>query len=203
MLRAVVLGTTILAIAAGLVLYFEAERLAGSRAGRLAVLLGVLALPLVAIVGGAGHAVSASSSTEFCLSCHEMGEHGKSLFVDDPQVLPAIHYQNRLIDRDEICYGCHTDYALFGNVKAKLDGLEHVWVHYLGEPPAPKDLVLYSPYPNHNCLHCHDDARNFVEAAPHQGQLDALRHNEKSCLECHSKGHALDEVEEGKFWLAQ
>jgi cytochrome c-type protein NapC len=203
MLRVVILGTALVAIVVGMVLYFNADRLAGSRAGRLAVLLGVLGLPLVSVTGGVGHAVSESSSTPFCLSCHEMNEHGRSLFVDDMTVLPAVHYQKRLIDRDQICYACHTDYAMFGEFKAKLNGLKHVWVHYLGDPPAPENLELYAPYPNRNCLHCHDDARSYLEAAPHQGQFEALRADERSCLECHSRGHAIEQVKEGNFWLAQ
>ena len=145
--------------------------------------------------------VSGSSPVpqQFCLDCHEMDGHGKSLFLDDPLVLPAMHYQKRLIDRDHACFQCHTNYAMFGDLRAKVDGLRHVWVHYMEEPPAK--LELYEPYPNTNCLHCHEDARSFAEAVPHRDQLDALYRGERSCLECHEQGHARELVEEGALWL--
>ena len=96
-----------------------------------------------------------------------MQSYGKSLFVDNRKALPAVHFQDRLVDRDNACFACHTDYAMFGDVKAKLNGLKHVYVHYLGK--VPEKMELYQPYPNYNCLHCHEDARGFVEAPAHQG----------------------------------
>lgn len=201
MLQGVVIGVALTSIVVGLVLSFSADRLVGSTAGRLMMLVGVGVLPLLTLGVGATHAVKASSSTEFCLECHEMEPYGKSLFLDDRAVLPAVHYQKRLIDRDETCYACHTDYALFGDMKAKINGLKHVWVHYMGEPQEP--LELYQPYPNYNCLHCHEDARGYVEAAPHKDKLEALRAGEESCLKCHGRGHAIEQVEVGPFWTPE
>ena len=60
-----------------------------------------------------------------------MQRHGKSLFADNKQALAAVHYQNREVDRDTVCYSCHKDYALFGDVTAKMNGLRHVWAHYV------------------------------------------------------------------------
>jgi cytochrome c-type protein NapC len=199
MSQSLVLVIAGVAIAAALTLLLGAGRLVGSRAGRLAMLAGALLLPGVALLSGVDHAYRESSTTTFCLSCHEMGDHGKSLFVDDPLALPAVHYQKRLIDRDHACFQCHTDYALYGDVRAKMNGLRHVWVHFLEDPPAK--LELYAPYPNANCLHCHDDARSFLEARGHDGIVDVLRTEERSCLECHSRGHALDAVKENAFWI--
>ena len=45
------------------------------------------------------------------------------------------HYQNNRIPRDKACFTCHTDYTLFGDAKAKLRGLRHVYVNYLGRSP--------------------------------------------------------------------
>ena len=203
MLHWVALSSAGVAAVVGILLLGAIDRLTGSRAGRLAVLLGVVVLPLLALGSGSTYAVTASSSTTFCLSCHEMEEHGKSLFVDDPMSLPAVHYQKRLIDREQTCYACHTDYGLYGDFKAKLNGLKHVWVHYLGTPPAAEDLELYSPYPNYNCLHCHDDARGYLEAGGHEGKFADLQSGKVSCLKCHNSGHALDQVKEGNFWQVQ
>ncbi len=201
MLHGVALTTALAAIVVAFALYFAAPKLAGSVAGKLALLLGVVVTPGLAAVGGTSYAYTESSSTEFCVSCHEMEPHGRSLFADDPTVLPAVHYQKRLVDRDHACFACHTDYAMFGNLKAKANGLRHVWVHYFGEPEGP--FELYAPYPNANCLHCHDDARSYLESQGHQGQFDALRANELSCLKCHASGHAHDRLEEVGFWAPE
>jgi hypothetical protein len=42
---------------------------------------------------------------------------------------------------------------MFGGLKAKLGGLRHIYVHYLGKPPQPEDIKLYEPYNNRECLH--------------------------------------------------
>jgi cytochrome c-type protein NapC len=180
---------------------FGVGQMAASRWGRRSLLLGVALLPLAASAASLRAGVAESSRTRFCLSCHEMKDHGRSLFVDDRRALPAAHYQNRLVDRETACYSCHTDYALFGDLKAKMNGLKHVWVHYLGK--VPDKFHLYQPYSNRNCLHCHEDGRRFVEAPPHQPVAAQIRSGELSCLGCHNAGHNLAAVGERRFWQAQ
>jgi cytochrome c-type protein NapC len=199
-LQTVALLTAAFALLCALVLFFAVDKLPTYRGGWIAVGLAACVLPVLSSTTGTTYAVQASSSTEFCLECHEMQDYGRSLFIDDRTVLPAVHYQNRLVDRDAVCFTCHTDYAMFGDVKAKLNGLKHVWVHYLGE--VPEQFELYQPYPNSNCLHCHEDARTFTQAVPHQAKLDSMLAGETSCLECHGRGHALEQVEEGNLWIA-
>jgi cytochrome c-type protein NapC len=182
-------------------LYRGAGTLAESRWGRTALMVGVLALPLLLSAGSVSYGVRESSKTTFCLSCHEMQPYGKSLFADNRSALSAVHYQNRLVDRDVTCYSCHADYAMFGDVKAKLNGLRHVWVHYFGT--IPEKIALYQPYPSANCLHCHDDARRFLESPPHRPVLDALYAGKASCLSCHTVAHDLKMVEANKLWLAK
>lgn len=197
MLRIFALTSLILALASTLVLLLLHRRLVVRHAGRIALALGAVALPGLALLASAGHAYTVSSSTEFCLQCHEMRDHGKSLFVDDRASMAAVHYQKRLIARDRTCFECHTDYAMFGDVKAKMNGLRHVWVHFLGEVPA--EFELYAPYPNSNCLHCHEDGRAYLEATPHHGRFAALSSGELSCLTCH-RGHDLDKARQGPYW---
>ena len=130
-----------------------------------------------------------------------MQRHGKSLFVDNRQALAAVHYQNRLVDRETVCYSCHKDYAMFGDVTAKLNGLRHVWAHYIAG--VPKKIELYKPYPNSNCLHCHDDARRFVEGSPHQPDpRRALRgHDLVPVVPPHRARHG--QGRRRRFWQAQ
>ena len=85
--------------------------------------------------------------------------------MDGKRALAAVRYQSRLVGRDSTCYSCHKDYGLFGDVKAKMNGLRHVWAHYV--TGVPEHLALYQPFPNANCLHCHDDARRCLENPPH------------------------------------
>ena len=164
------------------------------------LLAGLLALPLLLSVGNISYGLHESSSTRFCLSCHEMQRHGKSLFVDNKQALAAAHYQNRLVDRESVCYSCHKDYAMFGDVTAKLNGLRHVWAHYIAG--VPKKIELYKPYPNSNCLHCHDDARRFIDGAAHRPILPALNAGTTSCLSCHRIAHDMAKVDADELWQA-
>lgn len=177
-----------------------APQLAQGYLGRLVLLGGLAILPLAITGSGVAVGVHESSQTQFCMNCHEMETYGQSLFVDNEESLAAVHYQKRLIARESTCYACHTDYAMFGTVKAKMNGLKHVWVHYFGViPERPK---LYQPYPNYNCLHCHADARPFVTSESHQEHMPAIQSGEKSCLECHEVAHDHEGVKAKNFWVA-
>jgi cytochrome c-type protein NapC len=195
-LTALTVGILIVAL-----LFFGASALGGQTVGRLVLLVGLLALPLLLSAGNISYGLHESSSTSFCLSCHEMQRHGKSLFVDDKQALAAVHYQNRLVDRDSVCYSCHKDYAMFGDVKAKLNGLRHVWAHYIAG--VPKKIELYQPFPNSNCLHCHDDSRRFVDGPAHHPLLGALYAGTTSCLSCHRVAHDMAKVDADELWQAR
>jgi cytochrome c-type protein NapC len=198
-LPAIIALTVGIAIVA--LLFFGAGILAGQTVGRIVLLVGLLALPVLLSAGNISYGFHQSSTTTFCLSCHEMTPHGKSLFVDNRQALAAVHYQNRFVDRETVCYSCHKDYAMFGDVTAKLNGLRHVWAHYIAG--VPKKIELYKPYPNSNCLHCHDDMRRFVEAPAHKPVLGALYAGATSCLSCHRIAHDMAKVDAGDFWQAQ
>src|SRR5215213_4393248 len=189
MLESNVIFVLVVALVGAVVVFFGASQLLATRGGRWALLVGAALLPLAASAGSFKAGIDESSRTRFCLSCHEMQNHGKSLFVDNRKALPATHFQNRLVDRDNACFACHTDYALFGDLKAKLNGLRHVYVHYLGK--VPQKMALYQPYPNYNCLHCHEDARRFIEAPAHQGVSAQIASGELSCLKCHAAGHDM------------
>jgi cytochrome c-type protein NapC len=188
-------------IAVAALLWRGARALGGYTIGRLVLLAGLVALPILLTVGNLSYGVHESSTTRFCLSCHEMQRHGKSLFADNRQALAATHYQNRLVDRETICYSCHKDYALFGDVTAKMNGLRHVWAHYVAG--VPDKITLYKPYPNSNCLHCHDDARRFVEGVAHRPNLQALYAGTTSCLTCHRIAHDMEKVDAQQFWQAR
>src|SRR5262249_5001611 len=81
-----------------------------SRAGKITAFLSGLVLRTISLTLGTPSHIERSKSTEFCLSCHIMEPYGKSLHVDDSNSLPASHWQNRRIPRDEACFTCHSDY---------------------------------------------------------------------------------------------
>ena len=166
--------------------------------GRILAFLAFLVLPVLATAMGLSAHIEHSKSTEFCLSCHVMEPYGRSLRVDDAAWLPAQHFQNNRVPRDRACFTCHTDYTLFGDAKAKLRGLRHVYVYYLGD--IPEKIELYEPYNNRECLHCHAGARSFEESDLHKEIRADLGSSNTSCLECHDAAHNVDELEGKPLW---
>ncbi len=176
-----------------------------TRHGKILAFLVLFLLPSMALWAGISEQMERSKSTAFCLSCHVMSDFGKSLYVDDRSYLPAAHFQNNRVARDQACYTCHTDYAIFGSVRAKLRGLRHVYVQYLGTIPKPENIRLYQPYNNRECLHCHEGARSFVEASAHKRRpemLTEIASNALSCMSsnCHDIVHDVDTLGDVRFW---
>ena len=141
----------------------------------------------------------------FWPTCHVMGQYGKSLYVDDASYIPAAHFQNARIPRDEACYTCHTDYTIFGTFNSKLRGLHHIYVQYVTKRKFP--LKLYDRYNNRECLHCHEGSRSFEEGAVHTADpqtMADIKSNKMSCTSsgCHDTIHNVKELDQVKYWEA-
>jgi len=197
-------------LAAALVALFIGFRvkLTRSREGKMLAFLALFALPIMAAWTGFSEQMDRAESTKFCLSCHVMEGFGQSLYIDDPSYVPARHFQNNRIPRDQACFTCHTEYTMFGPVKAKIRGLRHLYVQYIKGPPQPAAIKLYDPFPNSECLHCHLGARVFEEAAPHNKTPDLLsriKSNQLSCTSsgCHEFIHDVASLKDDKFWKAK
>jgi len=134
--------------------------------------------------------INSMKQVEFCDSCHVMGSYAHSLKVDDQESLPAIHFQNNWVSQKTGCYDCHTEYSMFGGVKAKMNGLKHVWVNFVTGPP--EKIELYSPYANRDCLKCHGPSKKFQLGEDHEDDMADILSGELSCLECHDTGHVLE-----------
>lgn len=169
-----------------------------AQGGKILAFIAFFILPILATGLGASIHLEHSTSTQFCLSCHVMEGHGKSLYIDDPTYVPAAHFQNNRIPKDQACFTCHTDYTMFGDVNAKLRGLQHLYVYYL--KGAPSKLALYEPFKNRECLHCHAKGRSYEETSPHTEMAEQLASNDMSCLTCHTKIHDGGNVDKKKFW---
>jgi cytochrome c-type protein NapC len=180
-----------------------APTIIATRAGKVLAFLALFIFPLMVVSFGAAEHLERSKQTSFCLSCHIMQPYGRSLYVDDPTWVPPAHFQNSRVPRDEACYTCHTDYVLYGGIKAKIRGMRHVWVQYIGKPHQP--VRLYNPYNNRECLHCHEGARSFEEGATHNADpemMQQIRDNKLSCLTsgCHDTVHNVSQLSNVKFW---
>ncbi len=191
-------GAIVVAMLFALALIRRPSRL-GTPAGRILALVGLLVLPLLVSVGSTKQHLEKSKSTEFCLSCHTMEPYGKSLFLDDKEHLPAVHYQNRLVPRESACFACHTSYTMYGDFAAKMKGMRHLWVQYFGD--IPEKIQLYEPYNKRECLHCHEGTRSFLEQDARDEDVFAeLASGEITCFECHEKHHQIHEPGEKKYW---
>jgi len=175
--------------------------LVAERGGKILAFLSLFLLPLLVTGLGTSAQMEHSKSTRFCLSCHVMAPYGKSLLVDDPSYVPARHFQNNRVPREAACFTCHTNYTLFGDYKAKLRGLRHVYVNYIGT--IPKQIKLYEPYNNRECLYCHGGARNFESNDVHQPIRAELGKNATSCLECHDQIHNVHDLAAVKMWKGE
>lgn len=173
-----------------------------SREGKIFTFVAFCILPVLCASLAASEHVDRSKQTKFCLSCHIMESYGKSLYVDDSSYIAAAHFQNHRIPADEACYTCHTNYVFYGGLRAKLRGLRHIYVQYLGTPPSPEKIKLYSPYNNRECLHCHLGARSFESNEIHMAILGSLKSNETSCITsgCHDTVHNVQSLDKVKFW---
>jgi cytochrome c nitrite reductase small subunit len=145
--------------------------------------LGLAAFPLLTSGFGTVLVFERAQSVEFCESCHRaMGAFVADMKNPDSHSLAAIHYTNRYIP-DNQCYGCHTNYGIFGDLRANREGLQNVFTYYTH---AFRGTVkLRRPYSNHDCLKCHAGAAKWLNA--HAGKTDDLLSDKISCLECHSQ----------------
>ena len=166
--------------------------------GRAFVFVALFILPALSLFGGAKHHIEKSKTTKFCISCHVMGPYEESLHLDDMEHLPAVHWEKRLIPRDRACYTCHTSYAMYGDIEAKIGGLRHLWVYYFGT--IPDKIELYKPYNTRECMHCHEGSRAYLEAEPHVDAWEEMQSGETGCFECHEKTHSIHELKDLKRW---
>lgn len=173
------------------------------RAGKMLAFIALIVLPaLTASLGFAEH-WERSKTKQFCLSCHVMEPYGKSLYINDSEYIPAAHFQNNFVPGDHACYTCHTSYALYGSLQAKMNGMRHLWVYYTHS--TPDTIKLYRPYNNRECLHCHGGSRKFESVDAHTDTdttLAALVHGQVSCLTsgCHDVTHEVHSLADAEFW---
>ncbi len=173
------------------------------RGGKMLAFAGIFLLPLAAAGVGINEYLEHSKERSFCLTCHVMGDHGKSLYIDDKEYLPAVHFQNNWVPQEKACYTCHTDYTVYGDAKTKFKALRHIYIQYLGH--VPDTVKLYTPYNNRECLHCHGGSRRFEAQDAHRDTdttLTAIMENRLSCMAagCHDAVHDVKNLKGKEMW---
>lgn len=157
---------------------------------KLLALLGLLVLPMVSLGLGNVVGLAQAKKVEFCGSCHlTMAPFVYDLQSTKSESLAAKHFRNRWIP-DAQCYTCHASYGMFGDVQAKMAGLNDVYKYYSRTYTIP--VRMHKPYQNSECLKCHENTPKFVESESHVDLLPAIRAGEFSCVDCHGPAHVVE-----------
>jgi cytochrome c-type protein NapC len=201
----VTVGTTLLVALIGLTVFLGfafliRPSITAGATGKILAFVALFILPALCIGGGFSAHMQRSEQTKFCISCHAMEPYGRSLYVDDPNHLPAAHFQNHRVPPDEACYSCHADYTIYGPFKDKFRGLKRVYMQYVSTPPNP--IQIPGGYKNAQCLRCHGGARDFESNPVHVALMDSLKSGQMSCLTggCHDAVHDVAALGKAKFW---
>lgn len=168
--------------------------------GKILAFVALFLLPALCVGGGMSAHLQHSEQTHFCISCHVMEPYGRSLYIDDPNHIPAAHFQNHRVPADSACYACHADYTIYGPLKDKLEGVRRIYTQYIGTPP--EHITVRGGYKNGQCLRCHGGARDFEGNVVHQAIMDSLKSNQTSCISsgCHDTIHTIENLDRVTFW---
>jgi NapC/NirT cytochrome c family, N-terminal region len=184
-----VLGTALLLFVT------RSHALRGAPGWRMLAFVAFFALPVLFVVTSIQANLHHMETVEFCGSCHVMEHYVGSLTYDDNEPLSSVHYRNNFVPQKTACYSCHVGYAMFGPVKAKVNGLHHVIANLEGKGKGK--IKLYEPYKNDNCLHCHGTSQRFLQVEDHNAQenfLANVQSGKLTCVQsgCHDEGHYWD-----------
>ena len=153
--------------------------------GWLFVAVGLV--PVIVAFLSFAHGLEDSATVSSCGSCHVMAPFVQDLRNASSDTLAATHFKNRYI-RENQCYTCHSDYGLAGTMKAKFEGLGHVWRYNVGSYTVP--IKLNHPYSNVRCLGCHGASQKFLNSAGHpKEEMHNLMNGTVSCIDCHGPAH--------------
>lgn len=179
---------------------FARPRVTLGAAGKIIAFMGLFILPALCISGGMYAHMQRSEQTRFCISCHAMQPYGRSLYVDNPNYIPAAHFQNHRVPVEQACYSCHADYAIYGPLVDKMSGLKRIYMQYVSTPPS--NITIPGGFENGQCLHCHLGARDFESNPIHQAVMSSLISNQMSCITsgCHDTTHDISTLGHVKFW---
>jgi NapC/NirT cytochrome c family protein len=185
-----------------ILLWYLVARPQLTRMTKIALLFGIGILPIGTAMTGNYADFEATKARRFCgNTCHVMKPYAQDSDNVMSTTLAARHARNEMFGAEN-CYACHADYGMFGTVKTKLGGMNHVYqyvFHYrnMSLEEAREKIHIKSPFQNSTCMHCHSTegpAWNAVK--DHGSALDRIRAGSVSCASdgCHGPAHPFSKV---------
>jgi cytochrome c nitrite reductase small subunit len=170
-----------------LVVGWRLFRKGGGTAAKQLLMVSIAVLPIAIVFFAYSYGMEASQKVDACNACHVMNPYVDDLRDPGSETLAAVHFKNQYI-QDQHCYTCHSDYGMFGTVRAKFEGLGHIVRYTTGAYETP--LKIAHPYSNLRCLNCHGQSQKFLDSEKHPKEdLQAMISGQTSCLECHGPAH--------------
>lgn len=156
----------------------------------LALLAGGALLGLVAVVAFEG-VMHATSTDEFCVSCHEM---------DSPyaQLQKTKHFNNAM-GIQATCSDCHLPQEFVPKMIRKVEAAREVWGTLTGIIDTPEKYAAHATAmkqreidrllanDSQECRNCHQEQRMLtaMQSAKAQQYHQNLETNDKTCISCH------------------
>ena len=169
--------------------------------GSVAVLLTGIGVGVLGMLGY-DYAMTATSTDEFCTSCHEM-ESGAFALLQE-----TTHFRNESGVRPG-CSDCHVPAKGLPKIWRKIQASREVWGHMMGTIDTPEKYLAHAPVmkereiarlkanDSQECRNCHEvDAMDFEQ----QSRMAKRSHGKmavsgKTCIDCH-EGLAHDSLAE-------
>lgn len=144
------------------------------------------------IIAGLSYSFAYTSTTEFCISCHEMEENVYKEYK------LSYHYNNRTGVRVE-CKDCHVPKEPLDLAWAKIRALKDVYHHFLGTIDTPEKFEEHrlqmaqavwdrmEANGSRECRNCHAfEAMEFWEQGRRaQREHPVAMEEGKTCIDCH------------------
>ena len=158
----------------------------------LASLVAVGAILGAAAVLGFNASMEATSTDEFCVSCHELQDNALAEFEGTP------HHTNKA-GFQAACGDCHVPREFFPKVWRKIRAATEVYHHFKGTIDTPEKYDAYrmtmasktwagmNANDSRQCRYCHDEARWDLEIQSTKAQqyhVGPLAKG-KTCIDCH------------------
>lgn len=142
------------------------------------------------------YSMAATSTDDFCLSCHELADNVGREYIG------TVHESNRIGVRVG-CVDCHLPKPFVPKIKRKLRAVNEIYHHFLGTIDTPEKFEAHrmrmatwtwaemNETDSRECRNCHDQSRwNLSKQREksqkyHEGPLA----KGKTCIDCH-KGNA-------------
>lgn len=193
LLRNVALAAAL--VSAAIIVWYLVRRPPLGRATKVLLLIGLGVMPIGVALTGNVAGYEYTLSREFCASCHVMLPYTEDASDPRSNSLAAVHSRNATFG-DASCYECHADYAIFGALTTKVNGLKHLYYYvteYARTGPYGEGgpaIHMYKSFDNAMCTRCHSTrAPAWTAREDHAGMIEEIRSGDAKCIDCHTDVH--------------